>query len=107
MKLPHDVTNISFSTYYGIGRALDYIWDICGGRRGSAEQAAKHIPLLVRWRATINKMRIYSSTEISLAERLNYNRACKDIDSLLFRLGKIAGAMPIRVSNDTEPESAE
>lgn len=62
--------------------------------------------ILVAWRTTINKMRIYSSTELSLAEKVNYGRACRDIDSLLFRLSKVAGAVPIKVNNDAELENA-
>jgi hypothetical protein len=107
MRIPNDIRNISFKTYHGIGNALDFIWHTCCGRHGDIKQAGKYIDILSGWRLTINKMRIYSSPELSLAERLNYSRACKDIDSLLFRLSRISGALPKKVTDAIESTSAD
>lgn len=107
MYLPQDAREIKFNTYYSFGRYLDYIWHTCAGRNARVAEAQKYAALLVKWRSTINKMRIYNSAGVSLIEQLNYNRAVKDIDSLLFRLSKIVGVMPVQVDDDTEPESAE
>jgi len=83
---------------------LDYIWCDCKAPKANASSISKHLSLLSRWRRTINKMHIYNSTGLSLVEKLNYSRAIKDIDSLMFRLSKISGIVPTRVSDDSESE---
>ena len=105
MAIPSDINQISFKNYYQFGRILDYIWTSCSRRGGNVGDVKRYMPIMVRWRTTINKMRIYSSTELSLAEKLNYGRAARDLDSLLFRLSKVAGAIPVKVSGDAESES--
>jgi hypothetical protein len=105
MKIPSDITRVSFRSYHDFGKILDFMWASSSKGAASASLATQFAQTLIAWRGTINKMRIYSSPDMPLIERLNLNRAVKDIDSLLFRLSKITGKPVIKVNDVIESES--
>lgn len=95
MNIVRDITNVPFKSYSTFSGMLDFIWRECKRNPSDLIKIANYVTVMGVWRRTINKKRMYSSSEMSIIEKLNYNRAIKDIDSLLFRLRKISGVASV------------
>jgi hypothetical protein len=110
MYLPKNISDVDFKSYFGFSKVLDSIWGRAKKNPADAAFMARMSSTLAFWRQSINKMRIYSSSELSVLERINLNRASKDIDSLLYRLRKISGIVSTKIGgaeNGTKSEESD
>lgn len=105
MNLSYEIDRLKYNSYSPIAKILDYIWTTGRRKPDDISKITSFVRALVVWRASINKMRVYSSPEVSLIERINASRTFKDIDSLIFRLQALSKINISVVSDNIESEN--
>ncbi len=104
MDIERKVSQVNWAIYTSVGRILDEVYSIASRNPADTTTLKRLVASLHRWRRSINKMRRNSLPGRSVIEDINLSRSVKDIDSLLWRLGKIAPLVQVRVNDDSEHE---
>ncbi len=104
MDWERKISGVNWAVYTNAARILDQMWGLA--RREPVDPAlVKRIAgQLYKWRSSINKMRRNSLSDRPVIEGINLSRCVKDIDSLLWRLGKITPLAQVRVNDDSESQ---